>query len=533
MMGSSDDNDKPMVSLPHLSIWSSWISSQLHPFYKCCFSIIREATFDSTDLISEGDIVTGTSSIMFHVSESIPWDVQRVHNVLARIPTGSSLPLLIVSGDAYTEETFDPSLTISRRLGLHDVDTTRISSFSVIFLCDSCCKENPNSLFKDDKVREGLQWLAKHSPRQPTVCQLKTRDFVMDYLTSSEEVLENDDAASEGPNYFISIFNAALDRLVHEIVRTASLNANHWPSPDIDLLEKSSNECDLVDMFLPSVGWSSPLRIEPVVKAIKGCKLPEFSTDISWLKEGSYMGLKIIDQQLGLEKSLMNYMTQSCQMLKSDLAAREAGIMVQTSAYLELHGSYYYIVPRWSMIFRRIQNWRLMNLAAGVCSVAYLLEQHQDRLSAAADHVQGFYVATPPKLITMTQNLQKKGDSEGLLPMYSFPTRLPFNMIFEVSCNILLTEPPTTSLQPSILSAHIHEGGDATKTNNLAENSEADLKCTSARDEGGPQVLNNSSTNGLFPLSPKEFSGISARRTRMPGTFRSEDISPIREERAK
>ncbi|WOL06182.1 SAC3 family protein B isoform X1 [Canna indica] len=466
MMGSSYDSDKPIVSVPHLSIWRSWINSQLHPFYKCCLSIIREATFDGTDLISEDDAVTGTSSIMFHVSESVPWDVQRVrlHNVLARIPSGSSLPLLIVSGDTYTEEIFNPSLTITRRLGLDDVDMTRISSFSVIFLC-----ENPNSLLKDDEVREGLLWLAEHSPRQPTVCLLKTRDVVMDYLISSEEVLENDDAASDhGPNYFISIFNAALDRLADEIVRTASLNANHWPSPEIYLLEKSSDERALADKFLPSVGWSSPLRIEPVVKAIKGCKLPEFSNDISWLKEGSYMGLKIIDQKLGLEKSLMRYLTQSCQMLKSELAAREAGIMVQTGACLELHGSYYYIVPRWSIIFRRIQNWRLVNLTAGICSVAYLLEQHQDRLSAAADRVQGYDVATPLKSITMTQ----------------------LDKIVEISCNIPLTEQPPISLQPSssILSSHIHEGSDATKTYNLAENSEADLKCSgllSTREDGG------------------------------------------------
>lgn len=490
VMGSSKENHKPIVSMPHLSIWS-WISTQLSPFYNCCLSIIQEVVFDNNDMISEDDIVSGTSAVVFLVSESIPWEIQKVrlHNVLASIPSGSKLPLLILSSDVYAEENTDSSHSIIRRLGLHDADMTRIYSFSVVFLCDNDPQVKSNGFLKDDKLRGGLLWLAKHSPLQPTVSPVETHGVVLSYLRSSLEFLENGDTSYFGPNHFISIFNAALDGLVEGISAAASTNVNHWPSPEVDLLEKSSNERIFVDRYLPSIGWSSPVRIQSLIRLIKGCKLPPFVNEMPWLKEGSHMGLKIPDQKLALQECLISYMTQSCQMLNADLAAIEAEILVQTAAYPELRGSCYYIVPRWSVIFRRIQNWRLINLKTGGCSVAYLLEQHLDRLTAI-DYTHSIGAAMPLNSSSMMQDLERKIGEEEYRTMHSFSTKPSFDEIVEICCNIPLAEQPMSPPEPLDSSPMVHETGDALKSENLAVDEDEVLKCNkSGNGENGRSAI--------------------------------------------
>ncbi|EHA8587818.1 putative SAC3 family protein B [Cocos nucifera] len=165
-----------------------------------------------------------------------------------------------------------------------------------------------------------------------------------------------------GPDSCILAFNKALDQLVEEILTAASTNPICWPCPEVELLEKSSRERMMADMFLPSVGWSSPARTEPLIRALKGCKLPIFSDDLSFLSQGSYMGLQIPNQKLAFEDCSIKYLTQSCKLLSWDLAVMEANVMVQRCPSLELRGSCYYIIPRWVRIFRRIYNWRLLNL---------------------------------------------------------------------------------------------------------------------------------------------------------------------------
>ncbi|KAL5651515.1 hypothetical protein ACJX0J_036973, partial [Zea mays] len=56
------------------------------------------------------------------------------------------------------------------------------------------------------------------------------------------------------------------------------------------ILSRTSNERIYAEMFLPSIGWSLPSRIQPLLAAINSCKIPEFSYDLSWLNHGSHMG---------------------------------------------------------------------------------------------------------------------------------------------------------------------------------------------------------------------------------------------------
>ncbi|KAL0457353.1 UNVERIFIED_CONTAM: hypothetical protein Slati_1074500 [Sesamum latifolium] len=55
------------------------------------------------------------------------------------------------------------------------------------------------------------------------------------------------------------------------------------------------------------------------------------------------------------------------------LAQKEASIMLQKCTQLQLHNMTYYIMPNWVSIFRRIFNWRLMNLTTGEVSSTYVL----------------------------------------------------------------------------------------------------------------------------------------------------------------
>ncbi|KAG6474554.1 hypothetical protein ZIOFF_068492 [Zingiber officinale] len=470
VMGSTNEKSKPVVSVPHLSIWRSWINNQFSACNNCCLTVVREANCDDYNILAKDYLVDGATSIIFHVSESIPWEMQRVwlHNAIACIPSGSNLPFLIVSGDVYDQGISDPSFTIMQKLGLHDADMTRVSLFSVIFICCSLPREKQIGFFQDDKLREGLLWLAKNSPEQPSVNLINTREVVLQYLLSYAEIVGNANASNFGPNHFISVFNAALDKLVEEIARAASLNRNNWPCPEVDLLENLSYERCFVNTFLPSIGWSSPVRIQGLTSAINACKLPEFLNDISWLKQSSHTSLEIHHQKLALEECLESYMSKTCHMLSPEVAAREAGIMVQTSADIELCGSCYYVLPRWSIIFRRIQNWRLMSLKDMACSVAYLLVQNADNL---------FAVEYPHDI---TANLSSSSSVSGVQSMHLLTSKPCFDEIVEISCDISLPERPIPPAKPStsslmaneptvsILAPIAHQDDDAEKTNNVA-----------------------------------------------------------------
>ncbi|KAG1327790.1 hypothetical protein COCNU_01G017240 [Cocos nucifera] len=292
LVGSGEENDEVVVSSSHLSIWKKWINrnsssrkwvNRNSSSEACCLFVIREAMFVHKQPFAYDDIFAGASCIMFLVSKSIPWEIQRVRlqNLLMSVPSGSSLPLLMVVDDEYKEEAADPLATIIKRLGLYDVDKTRVNLFSVVFLVDG----EHFGFFDDDKLREGLQWLANCSPLQPSLFLVKTYGPVSSYVRSSLRILDKCNASETGPDSCILAFNKALDQLVEEILTAASTNPICWPCPEVELLEKSSRERKMANMFLPSVGWSSPARIEPLIRALKGCKLPIFSDDLPFLSQ--------------------------------------------------------------------------------------------------------------------------------------------------------------------------------------------------------------------------------------------------------
>ncbi|XP_061989417.1 SAC3 family protein B isoform X1 [Rosa rugosa] len=369
IMPSKNDHEDLLISSPGVSIWKKWVQGQSGSDLTCCLSVVKDANSDN--LI---ECVSGMSALLFLVSESIPWKLQKaqLHNLLMSVPYGSYLPLLILAG-SFKNDIADPSSIIVDNMGLHDLDKSRISSFRIVPLVENQKREQLDGFYSDNRLREGLRWLASESPPQPILHHVKTHELILTHLNSSLEALEKMKDYEVGPNNCILSFNEALDQSQREIAAAAQANPASFPCPEIALLEEYSEEHRLVKWCLPSIGWSSVAKIEPLMSALGNCRLPTFPDTISWLPRCSYARKEIESLKVELENGLIRYLADS-KMMGLELAIKEAYVMLQRSCRLECHDSCCYIVPKWTMIFRRIFNWRLMGLANGTFSSAYILE---------------------------------------------------------------------------------------------------------------------------------------------------------------
>ncbi|KAL5541727.1 hypothetical protein UlMin_009437 [Ulmus minor] len=367
-----DENDDLVVSSSGLSIWKKWIPGELGADLTCCLSVVKDANFNN--LI---ETVSGASALVFLVSESIPWNLQKehLHKLVMSIPSGSCLPLLILS-NSFKDEVSDPSSIIVNELGLYNIDKSRISSFMVVSLVENQQKEFLDGFFSDYRLREGLQWLASESPLQLVLHHVRTRELILTHLNPLLEKLNRMRDNEMEPNDCVIAFNEALDRSLANIGHAAKANCTNWPCPEIALLEEFSDEHRIVKMCIPDIGWSSVQRIEPLVSSLKDSKLPIFVDDLSYFARGSSSGREIENQKIEFENSLSRYLAQ----LGFAHAIREACTLVQSSG-LELRGSCFHIVPKWVLIFRRIYQWRLMGLAGGDFSSAYILDSSDVNLA--------------------------------------------------------------------------------------------------------------------------------------------------------
>ncbi|XP_050373863.1 SAC3 family protein B [Argentina anserina] len=370
LMPLENNDEDLLVSSPGMSIWKKWIEGQSGSELACCLSVVKDA--NSQNLIES---VSGTSALLFLVSGSIPWKLQKVqlNNLLMSVPYGSCLPLLILAG-SFKNDVTDPSSIIVENMGLQDLDMSQISSFRIVSLLENQKREQLDGFYSDNRLRDGLRWLASKSPLQPILHHVKTHELILTYLNSSLEALEKMKDYEVGPNNCILAFNEALDQSQREIAAAAAeANPACMPCPEIALLEEFSEEHKLVNWCLPSIGWSSVAKIEPLISALGSCRLPPFPNSISWLPRCSNARKEIESLRVELENGLMGYLADS-KMMGLALAIKEAHVMLQSSCRLECHDSCCYIVPKWTTIFRRIFNWQLMGLATGTSSSAYVLE---------------------------------------------------------------------------------------------------------------------------------------------------------------
>ncbi|KAJ3700395.1 hypothetical protein LUZ61_004100 [Rhynchospora tenuis] len=334
-----------------VSIFKMWSGAQLS------LSFVRA---DKTDAF-EKDSVFGASCILFLVSGNTPLEVQkaRLHNLFQHIPVRSKLPLLIAIGDHLNEE---EESAITAKLGLPDIEQTKFSNISVIFLNQELQNGlHSNELFDDGKLREGVRWLSEHSPLQSEVSLVDARTILLSYLKAKLGVL-NDTYDEMGPDQCISAINGSIDWLIDAVLDSASANPNFWPCPEINLLDKSSSERNYAEMTLPKASWSEPQKIQAQIDAYDGIKFPGFGFDLSWLNQGSNCTDKkqVQDQKRALEECLFSYLNLLAGFHEAWDEARD---LVQRCTTLVLRDSCYYLVPRWTAIFRRIFNLRLITIA--------------------------------------------------------------------------------------------------------------------------------------------------------------------------
>lgn len=399
LMPAREDEDDTLITSPGLSVWRNWLLNESGGDLICCLSVIKYTNFENLN-----ETVAGASAVLFLLSEGIPWVLQKnqLHKLLMSVPSGSQLPLLIVS--ELCKENADPS-TIVKELELHEVHESRLHSFSVVYLKNQQM-EQLNGFFSDEQLRGGLKWLANESPPQPVLQCVKARELVLYHLNSLLGVLGEMNVCDVGPNNCISAFNEALDQSMREIAAAAHANPTCWPCPEIGLLEEHSHEHEAVTQHLPQLGWSLAPRIEPVVRAISDCKFPSFLDDTSWLHRGSDVDVK--NQILQLQSSLTKYFTEISKLMVLPLAEKEASVMMQKFVQLQLQNSYYYIVPNWVMIFQRAFNWQLMKLVKETSFSVYILINHDLSTSMLGaveleDSAQSHYHLSHPSLDEMVE----------------------------------------------------------------------------------------------------------------------------------
>ncbi|KNA09027.1 hypothetical protein SOVF_157390 [Spinacia oleracea] len=357
-----------VISAPALSVWRKWASSDQSGDFRCFFSVIKNThsgTFEKN--------LVGVNAILFPISETLPWDIQKaqLNNLVISLPAEACIPLLITS--SYGEDNFTDSCSIVDKLGLKDLDKSRISSYMVFSLNEEVHGQFPG-YFSDQKLKEGLLWLASESRSQPVLCCMSIRELFSLHLNSCFNVLDLMGDDKVGPYHCISAFNQALDQSIENIITAANTNSNGWPCPELSLFDLTTAESRAVKQFLPTFGWSSPEEVQPLISALRNCMLPSFSDDISWLNRFCSTEKDIEDQNQLLQDCLIRYLTQSSSMLNLMMATKEARVMAQKYTRLELHDAEYKVVPNWVLIFRRVFNWHINSSASFSCK-AYVLEQ--------------------------------------------------------------------------------------------------------------------------------------------------------------
>ncbi|XP_021768761.1 SAC3 family protein B-like isoform X1 [Chenopodium quinoa] len=356
-----------VISAPGLSVWRKWDSDESGDL-RCCLSVVKETQPGAF----EKNLV-GVNAILFPISETLPWDTQKaqLNNLVTLLPAGACIPLLITSGSG--EANFaEVSCSIVDNLGLEDLDKSRVSNFMVFRLIEEG-QGQFHGFFSDQKLKEGLMWLASESHSQLGLFCVTIREVVSFHLNSCLDALDLM-GDKVGPYQCISAFNQALDQSINNITTAANMNPTGWPCPELSLLDDATAEFKAMKQFLPTLGWSSPEEVEPLISALRNCMLPPFPDDLSWLSRGCSSEKDIEDQNHFLQDCLIRYFTQSVNMLNLMMATKEALLMVQKYTRLELHDTEYKVVPNWVLIFRRVFNWYINSSASFSCK-AYILEE--------------------------------------------------------------------------------------------------------------------------------------------------------------
>ncbi|KFK38068.1 hypothetical protein AALP_AA3G065600 [Arabis alpina] len=401
-------DDNLLFSVPGVSVWNKWVANGSNSDIKCCLSVARDVEADN-DMC---ETTRGASAVLFLASENLPMNLQRVqlNRILESVPNGSVLPLLVIVSSC-NGESMDPDTNIISELGLHDIDKSKIASFTIVSIANKSQTGQEAHFFNDSRLRDGFKWLASNSPLQPNLHHVKPRELVLTHFSFSLELLKQMPDQDVGPNICISAFNDALETSRRNIISAAEANPIGWPCPETMLLEDNKKECLMVKRCLPNLDWSTAESIEPLNSLLENCKLPYFEDDLAWLTTGCASGPEIENHTQRLEGCLVEYLTQTSNLMGDSLATKETGVMIQRNTRLELrNSSYYHIIPRWIEIFQRIFNWRIMGLFDSSSPSAYVLKS--DLTMSASSYADKFrsedasYPSSTPNLPLLHEMIQ-------------------------------------------------------------------------------------------------------------------------------
>ncbi|CAN7051553.1 unnamed protein product [Brassica oleracea var. botrytis] len=245
----SDDN--LLFSSPGVSVWNKWVASGSDSDSRCCLSVARDVEADNDP--------RGASAVLFLASKSIPLNLQREHlnRILESVPNRSLLPLLVLTSSS-NGESVGPDTNLVSELGLHDIDKSKIASFTVVSIANNSQKGHKVRFFSDSRLRDGLKWLAGNSPPQPNLHHVKPRELVLTHFSFSLELLKQMSDQEVGPNICISAFNDALETSKRNIASAAEANPICWPGPETMLLDSNRKEHLMVKRYLPK--WTGAVQ---------------------------------------------------------------------------------------------------------------------------------------------------------------------------------------------------------------------------------------------------------------------------------
>ncbi|KAG2321447.1 hypothetical protein Bca52824_014660 [Brassica carinata] len=164
-----------------------------------------------------------SSKLIPHKEHSISDD-----NLVFSAPGVSVWNKRVASGSS-NGESVDPDTNLVSELGLHDIDKSKIASFTIVSIANKSQKGQELQFFSDSRLRDGLKWLAGNSPLQPNLHHVKPRELALTHFSFSLELLKQMADQEVGPNICISAFNGAWKHRKHHFCCRSKSNRLAWP----------------------------------------------------------------------------------------------------------------------------------------------------------------------------------------------------------------------------------------------------------------------------------------------------------------
>ncbi|KAJ7280527.1 hypothetical protein O6H91_12G044800 [Diphasiastrum complanatum] len=390
--------------------------------------------------------IHGASGLLFLLLNSLPIDEEcaRLHAMVESIPSGSRLPLLILTTQASVRKEigfapghiFKPTEEyFATILQLDKLDKAKVSCWLILPVMNPelSTENNPSLLherhfhlsnlpkhadivdqvsnnlgnsvrgfYENITLIEGLQWLASKTPVAPNVHPVYVRDLVLEHLEPHLRLLQTMHPSNVTPESCIGIFNRSLENAIEEIKLSASTSIPHWPPPELGDLSEGA-ERNLLHAYLPSAGWNEPATLQPILDALQCSMLPPFpdltlghcskfeTTNFLPFTNKALSKHGIIDeihnQKLVILYTFAQYMGQLGEIGEGSWSTGQQleGIL-EKSSILNWTDTGCDVIPKWAYLFQIIYQTRLLLLNSEPAPVVYV--HHKSSVAPKRDEYE-------------------------------------------------------------------------------------------------------------------------------------------------